>query len=108
MAHFMLKLTAPRASFPADASAEELAAMVAHSAYWREMAAVGAAIAVGPVFDPSGPFGMAIVDCVDEARAQDLSDGDPVIRAGLGFRYDVFAIPSLILRSAEMASRDPS
>ena len=36
------------------------------------------------------------VQNADEAQA--LADGDPVIAAGLGFRFDVALIPSLILR----------
>lgn len=108
MAHFMLKLNAPRPGFPFDASEQEMAAMAAHSAYWQKEADGGAAIAVGPVFDPAGPFGMAIVECPDEAAASALAGSDPVIIAGLGFRYDVFPIPSLIVRQAEQSRRNPS
>ncbi|MBB4065220.1 YciI family protein [Gellertiella hungarica] len=100
MAFFMLKLSGPRPSFPGDASGEELAAMAEHSVYWKSKAEDRLAIAVGPVFDPAGPFGMAIVDCADPAAARLLADDDPVIRAGLGFGYDIFPIPSLILRQA--------
>lgn len=100
MAYFMLKLNAPRPSFPFDATEAEGAAMAAHSGYWQEKARVGQAIAVGPVFDPAGPFGMAVVECADEASARMLADADPVVLAGLGFRYDVFSIPSIILRQA--------
>ena len=108
MAYFMLKLNAPRPGFPGDATEQELAAMAAHSAYWHQLAAQGAAIAVGPVFDPAGPFGMAIVDVAGDRAAGELADSDPVITAGLGFRYDSFPIPSLILRQPAMAGRDPS
>ncbi len=100
MAYFMLKLIGPRPSFPADASGQEMAAMAEHSVYWKGKAEEGTALAVGPVFDPAGPFGMAIVESADEAAARTLADGDPVIRASLGFRYDIFPIPSLILRQA--------
>lgn len=100
MAHFLLRLSPPRASFPQDASAAEMTAMGAHSAYWQDQADRGAALAVGPVADPGGIWGMALVDVEDEARAQGLADGDPIITADLGFTYEVLPVPSLILREA--------
>ncbi len=100
MAYFMLKLAGPRPSFPFDATGEEMAAMAEHSDYWQGKAQERVALAVGPVFDPAGPFGMAIVACADEAAARILADGDPVIGRNLGFRYDIFPIPSLILGQA--------
>jgi uncharacterized protein YciI len=100
MAYFHLKLVAPRPSFPFDATAEEGQAMAAHSGYWSGLAEKKIAIAVGPVFDPKGPFGLAIVETENEAEAEALGAADPVIRAGLGFSYDVAQIPSLILRQS--------
>ena len=98
MAYFHLKLVTPRSTFPHDASADEMAAMDRHAAYWRAKAEAGTAIAVGPVFSDAGAFGLAVVEVDDAAAAQALADGDPVIAAGLGFQYEIAAIPSLILR----------
>jgi hypothetical protein len=100
MAYFLARLAPPRPGFPADMTAEEGVAMQAHAGYWTARAAQGAAVAVGPVFDPAGAWGMAVLDCADAAAARRLVDADPVIGAALGFRYDVFPIPSLILRGA--------
>ena len=72
--------------------------MTAHMAFWQASAEAGAAIAVGPVFDPAGAWGMALVEVVDEDEATVLSQKDPVITADLGFTYEVLAVPSLILR----------
>ncbi len=105
MAHFLLRLSPPRASFPQDASAAEMTAMGAHSAYWQEQADRGAALAVGPVADPGGIWGMALVDVDDEPSAQELVDGDPIITADLGFTYEVLPIPSLILREGLALAR---
>jgi uncharacterized protein YciI len=97
MAYFHLKLVSPRPSFPHDASPEELTAMHAHSAYWRGHAEKGVAIVVGPVFSEGGAFGIAVVKVADAAAAQALADGDPVIKAGLGFRFEAAPMPSIIL-----------
>lgn len=98
MAYFLLKLAAPRPTFPFDATQAENEAMSAHFAYWHQQAAAKAAVAVGPVFDPQGPWGMAIVETDGEAGALALADADPVVQAGLGFSYTALPIPSLILR----------
>ncbi len=72
--------------------------MERHGAYGAERAGIGCAIAAAPVFAKDGVWGMAVVEASDEAAAQTLADHDPVIRAGLGFRFEIAAIPSLILR----------
>lgn len=96
MAHFLLRLEPPRDSFPQDATAAEMDAMAAHGAYWQGQADAGLALAVGPVADPSGIWGMALVEVEDEAEATSLTADDPVIRADLGFAYRVMPILSLI------------
>ena len=100
MAYFHLKLTPPRPSFPHDATAEEMAAMQRHAAYWRRNAETGMAIAVGPVFEREGAWGMAIIEVADADAAKAVGDADPVILAGIGFRFDVSPIPSIILQQA--------
>ena len=100
MAYFHLKLAPPRSSFPHDATPEEMTAMQAHAEYWRGHAEAGVAIAVGPVFAEDGAFGIAIVEAADAAAARALADGDPVLKAALGFRFDVSPMPSIILRAS--------
>jgi len=98
MGYFHLKLVPPRPTFPFDITEAEGKAMADHAVYWRKLAADGHAIAVGPVFDSKGPFGLAIVEAENEAEAEALAAADPVIEASLGFRYDVAPMPSIILR----------
>ncbi|MEP9348924.1 YciI family protein [Xanthobacter sp. KR7-225] len=98
MDHFLLRLRPPRASFPQDASGAEMEAMGAHGAYWQGLAEDGPALAVGPVADPAGIWGMALVEVDDAGHAKALADADPIITAGLGFAYEVMPVPSLILR----------
>jgi uncharacterized protein len=90
----------PRSTFPADMSEAEAALMGEHGAYWQALAERGSAVVVGPVIDPAGIFGLAVLEAegLDEARR--LTDEDPVVRAGAGFRYDVLPILQPILRGA--------
>ncbi|AWN41180.1 YciI family protein [Methylobacterium durans] len=98
MAYFLLRLTPPRPTFPFDATEGEKALFHEHAAYWLERAEAGAALAVGPVFEASGAWGLALVEAEDEDAARALGEGDPVILAAAGFTYAVSAVPSLILR----------
>ena len=56
-----------------------------HAAYWTGLTERGTAVVFGPVFDPAGVWGLAILDVADEAGASALTAADPVIRAaGVG------------------------
>jgi len=75
-----------------------MAAMSRHAAYWHRNAEEGLAIAVGPVFEGEGAWGMAVVSAADQKAAQALADADPIIQSGYGFRFDILPMPSIILR----------
>jgi uncharacterized protein YciI len=96
MAFFLMKLIPPRRSFPADANTSELEAMDRHSDYIRHLVDTGVVFAAGPVMDPEGTWGVAIAEADDEAEARRLCADDPVIRAGLGFRWDILPMASLL------------
>jgi uncharacterized protein YciI len=101
MGYFHLKLVSPRATFPFDMSEAEKVAMEAHARYWQRHAEDRRAVVVGPVFDPKGAYGIAIVDTENEAEAEALAAADPIISASLGFRYDVCPMPSLMIRDID-------
>ncbi len=101
MGYFHLKLISPRATFPFDMSEAEKVAMTAHSHYWQRHAEDKRAVVVGPVFDPKGAWGLAIVETENEAEAEAIAAADPVIAASLGFRYEVCPMPSLIIRDID-------
>jgi uncharacterized protein len=100
MAVHLCKLLPPRASFPADISEAEAALMGQHAAYWSGLVERGVAIVFGPVLEPSGVWGLAIVDVADERTAARLTDDDPVIRSGSGFRYDIYPMPQAVARTS--------
>ena len=98
MSYYLFKLTPPRPTFPQDMAPAEREVMQAHSAYWFTLADKGMAIVVGPVADPAGAWGVAIVEVADEAAAHGLAESDPVTTSGLAFQYDIFPMPQALLR----------
>ncbi|WP_454915328.1 YciI family protein [Xanthobacter sediminis] len=80
--------------------------MVAHGAFWQDEADCGRALAVGPVADPDGIWGLALVEVGDEADAHALAARDPVITANLGFAYKVMPLLSLMTGRAERPASD--
>ncbi len=93
---FLVRLIAPRPTFAADMTPEEAALMQEHGAYWRRKLAEGVVVAFGPVMDPAGAWGLGLVRVADEAEARAFTDGDPVIRAGRGFRVEVLPMAALV------------
>ncbi len=96
MKYYLLRLNGPRPSFPHDITAEEGALMREHSVYWRGLAARGMAHAVGPVADPKGMYGMAVLELEDHVDPRVVGGDDPVVKAGVGFTIEVLPILSLI------------
>ncbi|MGO9337676.1 MAG: SRPBCC domain-containing protein [Terracidiphilus sp.] len=94
--YFLFRLIPPRRSFLYDATAEELTLMGVHGVYWRGKLAEGKVIAIGPVADPSGSWGVGILRTANPQEAQSLTDSDPVMLADKGFRIEVFPMPNAI------------
>ncbi len=70
MTHFFCKLKPPRADFLADMSEEEALVMRRHREYWMPRVEIGVVIAMGPVADPAGAYGVAIVEAASRSRAR--------------------------------------
>lgn len=99
MHYFFYKLIGPRPTFPADMTAAEAHLMAEHSAYWKALMKQGMVVAFGPVADPKGPYGVAIVQLPDGtlADAQALAADDPVVKGGIGFRVEVHPMMNLVV-----------
>ena len=67
---------------------EEAQLMRAHREYWTPRVETGAVIAMGPVADPPGGYGVAIIEAASEAALEAMQAADPVIAAGQGFAYE--------------------
>jgi len=98
MRGFVFRLLGPRPTFPGDMTPEEAVLMGQHAAYWRELTRAGTAVAFGPVLDPAGVYGLAVVRADDESAAQSLADADPVVRAGVGFRIEIAPMMALVTK----------
>ncbi len=96
MRGFVLRLLPPRDDFALTMTEGERATMDEHVRYWSALAADGKALAFGPVADPRGPYGIAIVLAEDVAAAEALRDGDPAPVSAHGFRTELFPMPALV------------
>ncbi len=96
MKHYCCRLLTPRATFPADITPAEVALMHEHAGYWRERMREGKVLVFGPVADPRGAWGLAVLQLADDEEPAALIDGDPVIRAGAGFRFEVHPMQAVL------------
>ena len=95
--HFMCKLIAPRPTFPSDMTESEGKLMGEHVAHWQPRLGDGTLLVFGPVIDPKGVWGVAIVHAESMEHVQSLTAGDPIVRAGLGFRYEILPMPQTLV-----------
>lgn len=96
MAHHLYKLIPPRPSFgPGDMSEEEMALMGEHAVYWTGLMDEGHVLAFGPVLDPAGTWGLALVATGDEATARRFGEGDPAVLSGR-FTFEVLPMPMTV------------
>ena len=70
-------------TFVMDMNEEEKKLMQQHSIFWNDLLAKGTALVYGPVLDPKGPYGLAIIEADTEGTAQALCKSDPTIQANL-------------------------
>jgi uncharacterized protein YciI len=94
---FFCRLIPPRADFMTTMTEAERKIMRAHVGYWSGKVATGNALLFGPVSDPAGGYGVGIMqaDSLDAMNA--LRDADPAMQANVGFRYEIFPMPRLVM-----------
>ena len=98
MSYFVYKLVPPRPTFgPADMNEAEAAIMEDHAAYWSQHLASGSAVVFGPVTDPTGNWGLAVVEADTEAGVRALRDDDPAVTSGLA-TAEILPMPVAIVR----------
>jgi hypothetical protein len=96
MQYFLYRLNAPRPTFLADMTPAEVALMQEHASYWGGQLAQGRVIAFGPVADPSGAYGIAILRLGDDSDPNALALDDPAIRANAGFTSELHPMPQVV------------
>jgi hypothetical protein len=76
MKYFLYKLIPPRPTFPQDMTEAEAKIMREHVAYWQDLADRRITINFGPVLDPDGAYGIAIVEAKDEIVILEIGKND--------------------------------
>jgi len=74
---FFLKLNPPRHAFMQDMTDEEKSVMQKHVAYWAPFIENGIVIVLGPVMDPKGGYGVAVVAVDSEEQLNQIVADDP-------------------------------
>jgi uncharacterized protein YciI len=74
----------------------ERAMMERHVAYWTDQMEKGVAVVVGPVLDPKGTWGLAVVEVDDETQVRELIAHDPATSFGL--QLDLLPMMRAIVR----------
>ncbi len=95
---YLLRLIPPRPTFAEDMTDDERRVMVEHVVYWRGRTNANEVIAFGPVDDPKGGFGVAIVEVEGEPRVKTLTSEDPAIVNAIGMRYEILPMPRVVVR----------
>jgi uncharacterized protein len=96
--HFVYKLIPPRPTFLTDMTAAEAAVMAEHAAYWTALRDQGTAVAFGPVADPAGAWGLAVVEAADEDEVERIRRADPAVRTGTA-TVEIHPMPGAVVRS---------
>ena len=106
MNYFFYKLIPPRPTFPLNMTEEEAAIMQEHFAYWSGLIGEGKAVAYGPVMDPKGTYGIAVVEIEDETTAQIIAGNDPAIKSNAGFGFELHQMPDAIVRRVNLQTKE--
>src|SRR5260370_33949083 len=77
---------------------EEALLMPAHREYWTPRVETGVVVAMGPVADPAGSYGVAIIQAVSLAALEAMQASDPAIAAGCRFSYENLLMPMIPVR----------
>ena len=83
MPHFLCKLRPPRTTFISDMTPDEAQLMRAHREYWTPRVETGVVIAMGPVADPAGGYGVAIIEAASEAALEAMKEPIQSLRPGV-------------------------
>jgi len=98
--YFLCRLIPPRSDFMTTMTADERGIMQAHVGYWSGKVTTGNALVFGPVADPKGGYGIGIIKVADRAEMEALRDADPAMQSGIGFSYDILAMPRVVFAGA--------
>lgn len=96
--YFFYKLIPPRPTFPSDITEAEGKVMQEHTAYWKGLVDSGVVVVVGPVADPKGVYGLAIIEAESEEAVAQIKANDPVMKGVAGFVVEIHPMIEAMLR----------
>jgi uncharacterized protein len=94
--YFLYRLNPPRPTFAADMTTAEMALLEEHAGYWSRLMAQGRVIGFGPVADPRGAYGIALLRLDDGTDPSTLALDDPAIKANAGFTWEIHPMPQVV------------
>lgn len=102
MTFYAYRLVAPRATFAQDMTDHEAAVMGEHAQYWQDLVDRGTAVAFGPVADPAGVWGLALIEVDSDDEATAVRDHDPAVVRDVA-HGEMHAMLGATLRAAQRA-----
>ena len=96
MGAYVFRLIPTRPTFAFDMTEAERELMGRHAMYWRELMARGHVVAFGPVDDPGGGYGLAVVTADTPEQARRFADEDPAVTSELKFSTEISPMLALI------------
>jgi len=94
MKYFLYRLNPPRPTVTTD----QLKLVEEHVLYLDNLMNLGLVIAFGPVDDPKGSYGVGIIQLQDDVDPNSIGVNDPAIKANLGFDFEIYPMPTIMLR----------
>jgi uncharacterized protein YciI len=98
--NYFYKLISPRPTFPTDITPAEATVMQQHVAYWTDLMRKGLVVVFGPVADPHGAFGIAVLQLDERTDPSAIAANDPAIKANAGFRFEVHPMPQAVVSAS--------
>jgi len=98
MRYFLFKLIPPRPTFAQDMKDTEARRMEEHAVYWRGLMNRGLVVVFGPVADPEGTYGVAILEVVEGEDVNALGMSDPTMQANVGFQLEIYPMARAVVR----------
>jgi len=99
MAYFLVKLIPPRPDFVVSMTAEEARAMREHVDHYLPHLNAGLVIAMGPVADPAGDWGVMIAMTPSRGWLENILAEDPALK--IGARHEILPMPALKVAPSE-------
>ena len=97
---YLYRLIPPRpTTFASTMTPQEAAVLREHVEYWGKRAAEGRVLVFGPVADPDGAFGIAVIVAEEGVDPSCVYEKDPAITANSGFSFKIHLMPRFALGS---------